>query len=1109
VHFLSQPYNRNFSIGRSSEQLYNPELHKIYESVRHLTDTPAIGTEPVAKLERSMWHDAKNNALKWWDPVQNKWRIYYEKEFKITSEIMSMLPPENPIRGQLWIYNGVLCYYDGSQWTPAKALLEDGSQFSLDVFKNFLLISPLWRLGNTIVEDDDIAKYKDEERKYLQNILDAKTDSEVTGNGTKWNLTNFTAIENPPAMPNLPYPLKAQMLVPNIDFARMFLDHKLDNEKYEEISKVCIQYYKNDLLNVTPSLLHINPGRLSRIVKRIVKIDRNNPRIQISSADTEYYGFRSNEYQGDLLLPDQNTKNEDGTISVKKMDYTVVEDGILLSYDAAQNYDYVLAVHYDFNWMKSTGRMHKSNFKEATTSYYINGFNGPFNVFVNGYNYEDPYYEVDNASKTIITKENTSTYEVSVLHVPKREYGYIRTIDVNGYGVIRPIRDYVRPLVFMNGEALSEPEGDVVIANNGLIYVKGASPDMAWAIIDLHEDACEGNDYTPYDAATHIGKVGNDNLISYPAGFLPKNTDTVVLFVNGLLIKKEDIVFDRPNRKINVVGGLTPGQSFILVADRYGWLYNEESLTPALPIARFTDSLVYFNKRLICNSSAIDATPNSVSPVFNEVRNFKSAFTRIITVPNQAAFLSLVNLNKGMSIDDVDDMIEQDYRQTNSAAIANGTISEQQAFADIKKQQSKNTLFAETFVIVESTNTGYCVYKEDTGTFDISYTVASSSLNTDPYIEIQRDSRNAVVQVTINRFKVYDNLTDTWKTLSQIDVPGLKKFAYAYENMPRGIRLIMPYTSKDDIQAYAFHTASSIENPLTIRTVDVYDEDFIKTDARYIYKANTLRVWCNGIRQYPNTAPDGEEPNGIIERADGRSFKLPGKFTGKVTYIIELPENGADKPCTMEILDEKNIVPGYINVYKTEIPMFPGRVSVYVNGIRQPNDTFTIYDNYTLLINSPTPLIGNWINYPEEKLQLGADSVTMNHNKADKILVEIHNDGRQEYTCKLKQHPIYDVDVTRYKIPMDILEAGDEILIFANGLYFGGVLNGDAINGGYVKNISKGCITIRQEELLRIMNTDEEHIFLRTHAEAKQLYLATNGNKEYERHNATLTFEWR
>ena len=1118
MYFLSLPYSRKFTVGRQSELLLNEELHKIYESTKHLTDTPPKKEEPKAKLHRSMWHDEDNNQLKWWDQTSKRWRRYFEREFKITDSIMSALPPAEPVRGQLWLHNGVLCYYDGVTWSPVKALLQDGSQFSLDLFRNFILVSPLWKIGNTIVEDKDLEAFKVEERKYLQNVLDAKTDSIVTGDGSRWGL-NYKSIENPATIPKLPFNAKAQLLVPNIDYARMFIDHELDTEKFEEVSKVCVQYDKNFLINRTPSLVHINPGRMTKIKKRIVKIDRSNPRIQISAADTEFYGFQEDSYLGDLLLPDQEHMREDGTVSVDIMDYTIVEDGILLSYNAAQNYDYVLAISYEFSWMKSNGRMDKSSTKDTTNAYYVNKYNGPFNVFVEGYNYEDPFYEADGMTQTIKTKEDIRNLEVSLLHVPKREYGYIRNININNEGIIRPLREYKKPLVFVNGEALNEASGDIVIETDGTIRVRGAKQDMAWCVIDLKEEACEGNGYNGYEAQMATGKVGGDNLISYANGFLP-NSETAVLFIDGLLVKKEDVLYDRTNRKINVMGGLKAGQEFILVEDRYNWLYSQDALQPALSIGKFSDSLVYFNNHLISNNVAVDTTeqpfeirnnPDGSTTkipypgVFNEVKNFKTVYDEVVTLANKSSLDDLVASNRGKSSVDLEREIEKQVRQSFPA-----NTREEVILAAIAKEQARRIIHNGVLYYVLSDKDGYICYKDNA---DPSYPCTAERVftNTDANSirEIKRDYAGAIIQITNSRYKIYDNKAEEWVPMSTTDIAGLKYFAYSYENMPRSIRLLLPYTDKDVIQTYAFNMANSIEHPLIIKNVDVVNQDEIATSGQYVYGANSLRVWCNGIRQYPNTAPEDQPINGVQESIDGKSFRLPEKFTGKVTYVIESPENGLSSSCTMEVLDEKNISPGYINMYHVNQSMFPGRVTLYINGIRQPTDSFTVFDNHTLLIDSDEPLIGNWQNYPNEKVLANGKTYTLHHNVADKLLVEVRQDDRQECTIQLDGHPIFDVGIEKYDIPLDILEASDEIMIFADGLYYGPTLNGDEVDGGYVKNVARGCITIRQDEILDVINHDELYLHLRAKPLENNAYLSRKNNVPYERHNAKLTLEWR
>ena len=60
-------YPRKFTVGRQSEQLYNEELHKIYESVKHLLDVPASNRlTPEAVLHGSLWLNLNANELKYY-----------------------------------------------------------------------------------------------------------------------------------------------------------------------------------------------------------------------------------------------------------------------------------------------------------------------------------------------------------------------------------------------------------------------------------------------------------------------------------------------------------------------------------------------------------------------------------------------------------------------------------------------------------------------------------------------------------------------------------------------------------------------------------------------------------------------------------------------------------------------------------------------------------------------------------------------------------------------------------------------------------------------------------------------------------------------------------
>lgn len=1055
---MALPYKRGFTVGRGSEQLYNDELHQIYEAHKHLLDEPGYKKEPVAKLHGAQWHNATKNELKWFDKAAGKWRNYYENKFKLVENIMSTLPPSEPVPGELWIHQGVLCYFNGASWVPVKALVQDGSQFSIDCFRNFVLVSPLWTSGNAVIDDDhDMETYYKARRQIEQDVLDSLADSTVIGDGTKWTVDHECQINSaviPCALPDD----KAQLLVPYVDVDRIFIDHDLDSHKYEAVSECCIQYKRKDLFDHTPSVIHMNPGRLTKMTKRIIKIDRQNPRVRISSQDAEFYGFRAGQRFGELLLPDAPEK---------LADYTVVEDGILLSYNASQNYDYVLAINYEFSWMRSTGRMCKADNHGDNSTYYIDNFMAPVNVFIEGLNLEDPYYSVDEASHTITIKEKTTNLELGVLHTPLREYGYIRQIDLKGRAMIRPLHDYNSPLVFINGEAVHPVFGDIVYENTPgkekRIYVPGANYEQMWSVVELYkqdhktytikagatiEHLCnpttdnvqvlvmdDKEEYKPATSATcTVTKASNGVKITnktnskmhvmvqtdynafHSAGLVPASLkipfdtkvidddDTVVLFVDGLLVKKEDIIIDRKSKNITIKGGLHQGQEYILLRDAYGWLYDEKAITPALPVGTFIDTLVYFNGKLLCNDTAIDTlkTENEYSPVFNEVRCFK------------------------------------------------------QEYLDEKE--------------------------------------------------------NVVVK---REYKVWNIDTGEWDDLSDDEIKGIKYFAYGYENTMRSVHILFDYKDTDDIHIYAFNLANSVEHPLFIHNVDVTNAKNIPTEMEYVAGKNTLRVWCNGVRQYPNT----EKYGGIVEYMDGMSFDLPvddpyqdengnwqGGFTGRVTYTIELPEREQTMPCTMEVLDETNMPYGYINMYTTKLPLYPGRVTIYVNGVRMDPEDFQILDNYTLTINSgkSNSLIGNWKNYPDEVVQKNCQEYKLHHKIADVILVEVRQDDRQEVTIQLEGHPIFEVNTEKYDLDTSILEPSDEIMIFADGLFFG-----PKRYDGYDLNAYRHTISLTNDAVLNTINMDEEHRLLENNDEEKAMYLYKRDGKEYEQYNAKLTLEWR
>ena len=1131
---MATPYSRAFTNGRSSEMLFNDELHQIYESVKHLTEDPGANAQPEAKMDQAIWHDKRKNKLMWWDKTEQRWREYYENEHRITGEIMSVLPPQNPVYGQLWMHNGVLCYFDGTQWNPVKALIQDGSQFSLDVFKNFILLSPLWQSGNTCVDindtlisyttvtstatihqngyieiaeknldeksltvlvlDDDansntyktyiapsdsisisfeptrariynkaqktitvktvyrephssenkdnniigrltginyevltteaVDEFRKQERMYLQNVLDTQTDSTVTGDGSKWKI-GHNCITNEPNIPIFNADAMSQLLVPQIDYARIFLDRDLDTEKYTEVSKVCIQYKRNDIINHVPSLVHINPGRLTKITKRIVKIDRTNPKILIPSGDTEYYGFKHDSPYGELLIPDASDE--------KLCDYTIIDGGILLSYNACQNFDYVLAIHYDFSWYKSTGSMSHVSGLDSSNTYTIDGFKGAVNMFVEGYDVEDPYFKTDSASETVTFKQDVHNLEIAAIHSPKTEYGYIRKIDIKNNAIIKPLTDFKQneSLVFINGELVHPTNDGMTWNQDGTISIPNGKQDMMWSTVSLRgtEEIRAGKteDYLP---PIESGVIDATGTIPYTAKYI-SNSKIPVVFIDGLLVTKEDIQVNELTHTITIANSiLKPGQDYVVIEDKFGWFYDSAKITPALSVGNITDTLVYMNGKLLCNDTAIDMLSDNYykfDGAFNEIKCFKTI-----------------------------------------------------------------------------------------------------TLDADGVTEIE--NRN---------YRIYDSINHVWNPCSDEEISSVKNFAYSYENARRSVHMNIKYSVDDNVQIYAFNTANSIEHALEIHTITADNDHPIltvgsgmywdktlnkevpisndpnwatlhpnepnwnKLATEYIYGKNTLRVWLNGIRQYPYV--DGK-CNGIKESLDGLSFKLTEPFVGQITYIVELPENNMSSPCTMEVLDHANIKKGYINSYRTEKSLFPGRVTLYINGIRQPEDAYSIFDNYTLLINDTTALIGCNSNYPTEDIEVDPNKkVTVERNESDKILVEVRQDNRQERNLAIKSEEFNgELFVDKYDLDPSVLEAADEILIFVNGIFTSAKLH-----DGYKLNIARNSIMITDPDINNVIRSDSEYEYLIGHPDEHAKYLEQNNNIEYKPKKTDMIIEWR
>lgn len=1111
---MALPYPRKFNAGRGSELIYNEELHKNFEATRHLLDKPEGDIEPKTPLDGALWLKRKDgkNHLKTWVQEQSRFVNLFDDKFKITDYIMSINMPKDPVEGQLWIHRGVLLYYDGSRWTPVRAQELGALQFDVSVFDDYIFASPLWKHGNTIVEDKDIEAFREARRKYLQGKIDYMADSSLAGDGSKWKFDDILE-DGTISLDGFDLKGQHQFVVPRLEYARIFENNKLDFS-YDAENQFTIKYPKSFLVDHKPSLIHVNPGRLDRIKKRLFRIDKQNPRVPVSVHNTEYYGFRLGEHGGHLLLPEEN-QDDGGYIRDR-------DKGIILSYNQAQNYDYVLSVTFEFDTVRPTGSVKHLDATKKSTSYFLPGLTDNENVFIEGFSLEGTSYRTNNIYQTITVDEDTTKTEVQVIQTGLREYGFIRDTTIDERGIVHVLHNFDQPLVFVGGEAMNQSIGDVSYdKDKNTFYVHNGRINMPWVVMELYDRAhpeldADGDfitvnghkkagykvtkdlsgietkegpyiikrreaDGTPvFDESVTVeifyyNMLESSGVISKAfqngQGYIPyQNNDFetedildinktktgervkhAVLFIDGLMTKREDLVIDKTNKTITTKD-LRVGQDYILLKDKYDYLLDTADLLPATEVGNFSESLVYLNGELLCN---------------------KSSITQII---------------------------------------------EPGAAKDIALHQ------------------------------EIMYFVESKTTNGRDIME-------------------YDEISGKWIALTPHIKSGILEIINSYENMPRSIGFRIPWSkTKDRVDIYAYSYNNDVEHPLVIKNLpsEYDDPDSVFDDKNQLLREvmtgdapeiapNRIHYFENDIREAIKKLPDefiesllmdplhieesrkkvraeaiklldgtpkyrdqyyhqfeiadkymlnigslsvyvnGVRQQDIVEISDNK-FAIPWPVKGIVTYVIEFPEHGNVTVAKREILGAEKALNGLINVYHTDISLYPGKPVVYINGIRQPHDSFAIIDAHTIMfLSKKVRLIGNSYNYSDENvLDYDNKHAIIHHPFDDKILIEIFQEHKwQEKHFELgRTGDNFVIPLKKYDLPSEITSSKDELKIFIDGLFFG-LKNLD----GYQKNRYSEILTITRPDVIALLTGDPLYRFLVNNQQAMIQYIQLENEK--------------
>lgn len=721
----------------------------------------------------------------------------------------------------------------------------------------------------------------------------------------------------------------AQFLVPRVDTGRFYSYGHL-KEGYDRVNAVTVQYDKRLISENNSTWVHVNPAKLRNVEKKLFLLDKTSQFINHTSSNTEFYGFRRESYGGSLLRP--------------TVDYKAQHQGILLSDVVALKYDFILAVHYSFGWIRSSGELEVLDEKLRHT-FATTGLTGGVNVFVEGYQLDPKQYTYDPVDDyvEITDPEMDDDLEVMVMsNVEHMESGVIKAQYTHNRATIRLRKKYTNPLVFVNGEALHAGSDSADLQYDSSIdrmYITGAHANMEYTVMDLYVPSkIKGvPDADSFVSSGHVSLYSDTQQTWYiPIPDVPEDKH-VMLFVEGNAVTKEAIYtfHDENGQRCVAIDGdegecLEQMQRYIVLLDTFHALYSEGDNRDVIRTNSADEALVYVN-------------------------GFLQLDHRFITKLN---------------------------------------------LAEAEREDNR---------IVSA--------------FD-------ENLNTYNYYS-------------------YSTYYNEWQLISDEDAAYIEQLTNTYTQAPRSILFRERIGNDADVRVYAYKLASRISNPLIVgrmegnvipdesenktydELLDWYGQDtFYLKNVTYVPGRNSLQVFVDGVRQYD-----------VEEMKLGNGFKLPYPVIGIVSYIIEKPDEGEVRSCEREVLDASDAIDNGRNIYRTKESLYPGSLTVYVSGIRQPKESYTILDAHTIMFKDAThKLIGSTDTFPTlSTIDYNDEAVDVPMMNDDRILIERRNLlSRNEDSFVFTSFADgVSIDLDERGINHDIVDTKDHMLFFLDGRFLG------------------------------------------------------------------------
>ena len=573
---------RKFNIGRQGEQLLNDEWHQLFMSLKYLNynryktiETPYPERQTDIPERALRFHEQKKvNLLETYYPNlgTGEWKPLFEGYYHPASAVK---PDGDDFPAyQLCIdpESGAIMYWDPNNhsWIVARAAeyLGEASAFN---GLNFQLINPLEQAKKIVGKDE-------------------------VGNPI------YVTYEYCP--------------VPFVNYGRLFANLPDAVGKNSRVGRFAQpgNYIATNQCAISTDLkdlawVHVNASKLVSIDKRLIRIEKDKKKlnygfIDITSTQTEFYGFVSGNREGVLLLRDY--------------DFTDVAGGIELIPDNRGNfpYDYVYCLTYIFDDYPSNEGYVLTDIGVVgeNNQVYVGQSECPIALFMDGLALEqtdageegvavNEIYRYDEKEGVITFTDDDDAeivrnMQMSILAFPKRTEEFIleKTADgITGPNVFikedsvsfvigsgNNISNYKTPMVFCSGLGLQETEifKDVTIEGNSVTIHGLVLPDdepIICFVADVQDSfVCKGKLLN--------GKVYDESI---------KSDKDYAIFINGLLLTPTNGDMIISDGVIEVINALDAAHNVLDFA-----LFEIENDNDRKIGLLFDDTVSYFSVRI-------------------------------------------------------------------------------------------------------------------------------------------------------------------------------------------------------------------------------------------------------------------------------------------------------------------------------------------------------------------------------------------------------------------------------------------------------------------------------------------------------------------------------